>query len=454
MKYLKIANNGLLDIRLIALMGGSTKSADHTKIGQFGTGLKYAIAYLVRHEVKFKLFVGEEEVLFESKDENISGKYFKEIYCNGKSMNITTHYGYQWKAWEALREIYCNSLDEGGTIKQVVNSEKGLTGKTNTTTFYIELNKEINDVNQNWGQYFYKDKPLFEDANVAIYLNPGETLKLYKNGVLIQESEYYKSLFTYDLKQANLNELRQYQGYLSSDIGRSVLSANNVVIQTLIEAIKDDKKADMYEVKLDWSYLTYTKDHVKDIFSGYLYLHPASDKGSEKSVKVSQTLFDLLTKCGLPTERINKSSGGWYGGSGLGHRQADNISYKEVLSPSLQKKIQAIAIKYGSNMKYCIAMPKETDFDFVVSGDKVIFNFSIGTCNDADLEATVLVAIMHTQESNIYKAFKRLIRYAVANRNFKKMLFGRNIGAKVKPTYQAPDLGSALIELEDEFLPF
>ncbi len=121
MKYLKISNKGLLDVRLIMLMGASTKTDDPTKIGQFGTGLKYAIAYFIRNDVDFKLFVGEEEIEFSVTDENISGKEFKEIYCDGRSMNITTQYGYQWTAWEALREIYCNATDEGDDNKATID---------------------------------------------------------------------------------------------------------------------------------------------------------------------------------------------------------------------------------------------------------------------------------------------------------------------------------------------
>ena len=65
MKYLKIQNQGLLDIRLVALMGGTTKANDEYKIGQFGTGLKYTLAYLIRNNIDFKIFVGTEEIKVE-----------------------------------------------------------------------------------------------------------------------------------------------------------------------------------------------------------------------------------------------------------------------------------------------------------------------------------------------------------------------------------------------------
>ena len=55
MKYLKIQNKGELDIRLVALMGGSTKTNDRYKIGKFGTGLKYTLAFLFRKIFQSKL---------------------------------------------------------------------------------------------------------------------------------------------------------------------------------------------------------------------------------------------------------------------------------------------------------------------------------------------------------------------------------------------------------------
>ena len=75
MRYLKIQNNGLLDIRLVALMGGTTKSKDTFKIGQFGTGLKYTLAFLYRNNIDFKVFVGQYRYV---------GVIFKSIYSFGK----------------------------------------------------------------------------------------------------------------------------------------------------------------------------------------------------------------------------------------------------------------------------------------------------------------------------------------------------------------------------------
>lgn len=117
MKYLKITNNGELDIRLVALMGGTTKSKDKFKIGQFGTGLKYTLAFLYRNNLDFKIFVGTDEVKLHTEKEIIRNETFEIICINGQRTSITTKMGEDWLAWMIVRELWCNALDEGGAEK-------------------------------------------------------------------------------------------------------------------------------------------------------------------------------------------------------------------------------------------------------------------------------------------------------------------------------------------------
>ena len=105
MKYLKIQNQGLLDIRLVALMGGTTKANDEYKIGQFGTGLKYTLAYLIRNNIDFKIFVGTEEIKVETVTETIKETDFSIICINGHRTSITDKMGMEWKAWMIVREL-------------------------------------------------------------------------------------------------------------------------------------------------------------------------------------------------------------------------------------------------------------------------------------------------------------------------------------------------------------
>lgn len=448
MKYLRIKNNGELDIRLISLMGGSTKTDDATKIGQFGTGLKYAISYFVRTETKFRLFIGTEEVIFSTQSEEIANNTFKEIYCNGKSMNITTQYGYQWEAWEAIREVWCNAIDEGGENRSVIASTGHIKGAEGSTSFYIEETVDIKSVMDNWGNYFISETPIYEDENVAIYPNTDKTLKLYKNHVLIQNAEHYNSLFLYDFKQAELNELRQYRGYLTNDVAKALLSSNKAVISLLLESIA--KKADLYEAKIDWSYLTYNKTKVKHIFQGWLFLHPSSNSESKgKTVIVGETLFDLLNSVGLPCEKVQKSYGGFYGSSGIGYNDKSEVTYKEVGNSDLKERIDNVLIKYNSKAKFIIAVPKTKDFEILVTDKNIVFNSFLEKLSETDLETTVLVAIFHTQEGNLYKAFRRLIKIVMSNKNFKRILFGDSFIKKPKAHKEEYQTSNS-----DDTLPF
>jgi hypothetical protein len=125
MKYLKIQNDGVLDIRLVALMGGTTKANDKFKIGQFGTGLKYTLAFLFRNNLDFKIFAGNDEINIYTENETIKEDLFEIICINGNRTSITTKMGAEWSAWMIIRELWCNALDEGGSIKDVVSQPVG-----------------------------------------------------------------------------------------------------------------------------------------------------------------------------------------------------------------------------------------------------------------------------------------------------------------------------------------
>lgn len=446
MRYFKISNQGLLDIRLIFLMGGTTKSNDPTKLGTFGTGLKYAISYLIRNGVDFKLFVGEDEVIFNTENQTIGENEFEEIYCNGKSMNITTHYGHQWAAWEALREIHCNALDEGGATKKVADDRGGkIIGAENKTTFYIQMTKDIADVVNNWGNYFLNDTPIYEDEKVAIYPNTEiSALKLYKNTVLIENNEVYKSLFRYDLKTAELNELRQYRGYNRTDIGSALLNSNKAVIEVLLKAIQENK--DCFETKLDWDYIIHDKKKVKQLFSGYLFLHPDSNASLKgKSVKVNGSLFNLLQKAGLPCEKVTKSYGGYLGGSGSGISDAKVANYKKIEVPVLTERIQAILDKYNAPLDFIIGVPVKCDFEVLISYPKAIFSSDLERLSDDDLESTVLIALLQSKSRNIYKTLKRLVKILYKKNYFRDMFFG---------TYEEKAKAKEEFGEMEELLPF
>jgi hypothetical protein len=245
MKYLKISNIGLLDIRLVYLMGGTTKSDDKFKIGQFGTGLKYTLAYLLRNHIEFTIFIDGDPLKITTNTEVIRDTPFEIISINGERSSVTTNMGMDWKPWMIIRELWCNALDESQPEFSVVDA---ITPSEGTTEYYIEMVPDIIDVYNNWNKYFIHDMiPLMETDSFKIY-SGGDTLRIYKQGVLISEKKH-KSTFSYDVMDADLNELRESKYSVDYHITKCLPHLDKKCAEIFMNNVKDT-----YEEKMDYTW--------------------------------------------------------------------------------------------------------------------------------------------------------------------------------------------------------
>jgi hypothetical protein len=108
-------NPGEIDIRGATIAGLSAKQGD-SPIGFFGTGLKYAIASVLRWHGQITIWSGEEEYKFYASPLDFRGKEFQQIMMSGQPLGFTTEYGKTWEPWQIFRELYANALDEGGQV--------------------------------------------------------------------------------------------------------------------------------------------------------------------------------------------------------------------------------------------------------------------------------------------------------------------------------------------------
>lgn len=344
MKYLKIQNNGVLDIRLVALMGGSTKIGDKFKIGQFGTGLKYTLAYLFRNNIDFKIYSGEALVTLTTDHENINETNFEIICIDGHRTSITTGMGLQWDAWMIIRELWCNALDEGGNIKEVVTSIGGLEGKT---TFYIQITPEIQNVIDNWRSYFiHTYDPLWENEKYAIHINKTDgPLQVYKNGVLIYQNTDVKSLFLYDIKQADINELREFRGSVHWEVMKALENPGKEVISYFLNNITD-KCFEGSELEYDW-YTSFTS-----IWKETIGQNRIAESGSYDYYREHGAEIDFSNVLQLP-KKVYKALIKSFDGLGVLAMSDSKVEFYQVEKTGAQESIiECLSILNEAGYKY------------------------------------------------------------------------------------------------------
>lgn len=205
MKYIKIKNNGIIEPEALHLVGASTKRNDSTKIGQFGSGNKYALAYLLRNGYEVKVFGGKQEITIETKPQEWRGAEWNVVYINGEKTSITTEMGKDWQFWQAIREIYCNAIDEGGCRMDFVSEVDPM---DNETHFYIDTKKDVTEFVSNFDNYFATNKKvLFECSLGRILEKSGTKANIYRKGVRCFNANK-TSVFDYDFNDIDIDENR------------------------------------------------------------------------------------------------------------------------------------------------------------------------------------------------------------------------------------------------------
>ncbi len=127
---------GLIDPRCITTIGVSVKESENP-IGFFGTGMKYAIAIILKAGGDITVWRGMEPFIFTKKETIIRGAPIQLVCMNGQELGFTTDLGKHWEMWMAFRELWCNTKDEGGETQYgvVLPAEGFTTIQVQCTTF-------------------------------------------------------------------------------------------------------------------------------------------------------------------------------------------------------------------------------------------------------------------------------------------------------------------------------
>lgn len=200
------SNPGEIDIRSISTFGVSVKEGDNP-IGFFGTGLKYAIAVLLRTGHRITVMSGLTVVQFGVEKSMVRGAAFDFVTMQINDgapapIGFTTELGKQWEVWMAYREIACNCKDENGSGQYenyMVDPEAG-------HTQIIVQGDKFESVFAQSHLYIIEDKPMATYGTLEIFNRPSNSF--FYRGVRVSELRA-NSLYTYnEQSQIELTEDR------------------------------------------------------------------------------------------------------------------------------------------------------------------------------------------------------------------------------------------------------
>lgn len=216
------SNPGLIDLDVIRVMGVSVKENENP-IGYFGTGLKFALATLLRTGHQITLKRGHETYRFTARETDIRGQKFQRCFMNDEPLPFTTALGKNWQVWQAYRELHSNTLDEFGTI-----TDSRVSGDTVITVTGDAIQREF--INRD--KIFVSGKPIAATSALEVY--EGRSRTVFYRGVragnmpeelsftyniltdmALTEDRTFESQFDVEWKLAQLIPMIDHKGVIS-----------------------------------------------------------------------------------------------------------------------------------------------------------------------------------------------------------------------------------------------
>ena len=234
-------NDGIIDVRAIKTFGVNSKDDAESAIGYFGTGLKYAIAILLRTGCSITIITGGKNYEFDVNKSKIRNDEFDIVTMNGEELGYTTQLGKDWEMWMAYREIMSNTLDEGG------KAYVGFGDTDPNKTYVLVSGEEFEKCYANNDNYFLNKNrtPIASHCEVDVYekeTNTESPGNVFCRGVRVMVTRT-DSLFDYNHKIGlKLTEDRTIKDSWSTlyHVGHAALeSTDKAFIRKMVMAERD-----------------------------------------------------------------------------------------------------------------------------------------------------------------------------------------------------------------------
>lgn len=288
-----------LDLAFLTTFGLSVKVGENP-IGQFGTGLKYAIAVILRGGGSCSIVNSDQRLDLHAKREVVRGKEVERIYANDLPLPFTTELGKNWEPWMAFRELLSNSWDEGG----------GWTQDLPPSPPYISVSwSAFDSVAASFSDYFRPSRPdRILAASKEMEVTAGSGL-IFLQGIRV--GQIPGGCLDYYLNPS------PWRHFLTED---RVLSGTYVVQKELeacltIEAAREINKHDGTDLLPSFRLSDYLAEPLMQLRQAKILRHPillsalerwereqppATRPPNEAEMKVIDWALDILQKCSFP----------------------------------------------------------------------------------------------------------------------------------------------------------
>lgn len=240
-------NPGLIDLRAALTMGVNAK-IDDSAIGFFGTGFKYAVAVLLRNHCKVALYRGLERHEFSATPYSHRGKEFSIVCMDSAELGFTTDLGKTWELWMAYRELYCNAMDEKGSVERYSADWAPNPDETSV----VVSGAAFDSAHDLRAQFIFSETPDFTTESCQIVKKPSKAL--FYRGIKVHTFNN-PTLLTYNItRQIDLTEDRtaKYTFQIEQTISHAATELLESGHDDLVKAILTASK-DHFEHSVSWS---------------------------------------------------------------------------------------------------------------------------------------------------------------------------------------------------------
>jgi len=267
MNKIVISNKGLIIPEDLMLIGSSSKRGDSSKIGMFGSGWKYALAWFLRNGVKIEIYSGHNQIEISTIDKSHRSNNVKVITVDGEKTSLTTDMGPGWSGWMALREVVSNAIDEGEhSVDFKWNPE--VNTEANKTKIVIPVNNELSDIMMKYEHYFAFDRETsynYEAGRVFLKSSKSE-INIYRKGIRCYDDSAFKdSYIDFDFNKIPINESRISSYWDVENNARKIMKSPDIHLEVFVAALNsgnmDFLPTDPTERILEHLECLYQSDH-------------------------------------------------------------------------------------------------------------------------------------------------------------------------------------------------